>query len=136
MYDAILEEAIDAANKAQIGFIAVNGEPMYCGFAWAKITDGRHPMVNWLKKEILKCGFKIDSAGNLNPVRAMTDSERNIAYRNARKFGSKSYSKGWEFWAPGNYNGQSMSIKEVGARAFAEVLRQNGIPVSVGSRPD
>jgi len=31
---------------------------------------------------------------------------------------------------------QSMTLKEVGAQAYADVLKQEGIPAYVGSRPD
>ena len=50
--------------------------------------------------------------------------------------GHNGHPKGWEIWAPGLYNGQSMDIKEIGARAFADVLEKHGITCYVGSRAD
>ena len=39
-------------------------------------------------------------------------------------------------WGPGDYNGQSMDVKEVGARAYAEVLQKHGFKAYMGSRAD
>lgn len=50
--------------------------------------------------------------------------------------GSPGYPKGYQIWSPGEYNGQSMDIKEVGAEAFAKVLRENGINAHMSSRAD
>ena len=40
------------------------------------------------------------------------------------------------FWKPGTYNGQSMSVLEAGARAYADVLQKYGFRAYAGSRPD
>ena len=40
------------------------------------------------------------------------------------------------FWKPGTYNGQSMTVLEVGARAYADVLQKYGFRAYAGSRPD
>ena len=39
-------------------------------------------------------------------------------------------------WSPGNYHGQSMDVKEAGARAYAEVLQKHGFRAYMGSRAD
>lgn len=39
-------------------------------------------------------------------------------------------------WDPAKHNGQSMDCKEVGAQAYADVLRAYGIKASMGSRAD
>jgi len=41
-----------------------------------------------------------------------------------------------QIWGPGDYNGQSMDIKETGARAYAEVLQKHGFKAYMGSRAD
>ena len=49
----------------------------------------------------------------------------------------KSYRrKRMDMWKPGAYNGQSMTIHEVGARAYAEVLKKYGFRAYMGSRAD
>ena len=39
-------------------------------------------------------------------------------------------------WDPAKHNGQSMDCKEVGAQAYAELLRQHGFKAYMGSRAD
>ena len=39
-------------------------------------------------------------------------------------------------WGPGGYHGQSMDVKETGARAYAEVLTKYGFKAYMGSRAD
>lgn len=39
-------------------------------------------------------------------------------------------------WDPAEHRGQSMDCKEVGAQAYADVLRAYGIKASMGSRAD
>ena len=49
----------------------------------------------------------------------------------------KSYrAKTMTLWDPANHAGQSMDCKEVGAQAYAQVLRANGIEAYMGSRAD
>jgi len=48
----------------------------------------------------------------------------------------KSYSGGLDFWNPGGSYTQSMDIKEVGAQAYANTLRQHGIEAYMQSRAD
>jgi hypothetical protein len=51
------------------------------------------------------------------------------------------FKKSWQsgvlqLWDPAQHRGQSMDCKEVGASAYAEVLRSYGIPAYMGSRAD
>ena len=49
----------------------------------------------------------------------------------------KSYrAKTMTMWNPADYNGQSMDCREVGAQAYADVLRAYGFRASMGSRAD
>lgn len=49
---------------------------------------------------------------------------------------SKGYPSGLQVWDPGRHAGQSIHIKEAGARAYSEVLKDNNINSTVGSRYD
>ena len=49
-FKLIYEQAVQAAQQAEADFIAQYGEPMYCGFAWVDISNGRDPFVNWARK--------------------------------------------------------------------------------------
>ena len=44
--------------------------------------------------------------------------------------------KQMQLWDPADYRGQSMDCKEVGARAYAEVLQKHGFKAYMGSRAD
>ena len=48
----------------------------------------------------------------------------------------KSYSGGLDFWNPGGSFTQSMDVKEAGASAYAEILKQHGIDAYMQSRAD
>ena len=49
----------------------------------------------------------------------------------------KSYrAKTMTLWDPAQHRGQSMDCKEVGAQAYAEVLRAHGFKAYMGSRAD
>ena len=49
----------------------------------------------------------------------------------------KSYRpKTMTLWDPAEHRGQSMDCKEVGAQAYADVLRKHGIKAYMGSRAD
>ena len=47
-----------------------------------------------------------------------------------------SYNGGYDVWNPADYHGQSMDVKEVGARVYAKVLQSYGIGAYAMSRPD
>ncbi len=79
-----------------------------CGFAWVTI-DGNHPLARYCRKQA--------ATGN-------------------RIYGSKGYPRGWQWWNPGNYRGQSVDAIERGAVAFRDKLGEYGIRVDCGSRLD
>ena len=59
----------------------------------------------------------------------------------AKELMSVGFQKDWEpkklcLWNPSGNPTQSMDIKEVGARAYADVLRKYGYNVRVGTRAD
>ena len=89
-----------------------------CGFAWVIIPGN--------------CGLA-------RYVRKMADrwpsgTPQHAVYR--RWYGSKHWQRGWQFWNPGFYAGQSIDAVEKGAVAFAAVLKENGIDTHVDSRID
>jgi hypothetical protein len=49
---------------------------------------------------------------------------------------TKAYGGGLQLWNPSGTMSQSMTLKEVGAQAYVDVLKQEGIPAYVGSRAD
>ena len=49
---------------------------------------------------------------------------------------SQDYTKAYSIWNPGAHGGQSMDVKEVGARVYAKVLGMYGFKASAGSRAD
>tara|TARA_B110000908_G_scaffold146482_1_gene177479 strand:+ start:2164 stop:2454 length:291 start_codon:yes stop_codon:yes gene_type:complete len=49
---------------------------------------------------------------------------------------TQDYTKAYSIWNPGQYHGQSMDVKEAGARAYANVLTAYGFRASAGSRAD
>ena len=118
-YNAIQTEAKTAASKAQEAFLTKwvestggneYGEPMYCGFAWVTVTPehkGNTTLGKGERRVLESMGFSKDWTG-----------------------------KAWQLWNPTGYNGQSMDVKEVGAQAYAEVLRNYGFKAYMGSRAD
>ena len=86
------------------------GEPVYCGFAWVTVYPKHKGNTRAGKQEravLESMGFRKDWTG-----------------------------KAYELWNPTGYRGQSMDVKEVGASAYAEVLRQQGFTAYAGSRAD
>jgi len=112
-YAKILTEAHAAASAAQVG-MTDNPRAFDCGFAWV-IIDGQDGLARYCRAEIKRAG-----------------GERQAS----RIFGGKGYPKGWQFWKPGNFNGQSVGVHEAGARAFRDKLAEYGIRADVGSRLD
>jgi hypothetical protein len=49
---------------------------------------------------------------------------------------TKAYGGGLQLWNPGGSFTQSMDVKETGARAYADVLKQFGITAYMSSRAD
>ena len=112
-------QAEQACRKAQQQFLDnwVNttggnsyGEPMHCGFAWVTVYPEHKGNTRAGKAEravLAQMGFRKDWTG-----------------------------KAYELWNPTGYRGQSMDVKEVGAQAYAEVLRGAGFKAYMGSRAD
>ena len=74
------------------------------------------------------CGFAwvvVREKGNTKLGRAL----KQLGFR-------KEYTGGLSLWNPGGSFTQSMDIKETGAQAYAEVLRQHGIDAYMASRAD
>jgi len=115
----ITQQAEQACRKAQQQFLDnwVNttggntyGEPVYCGFAWVTVYPEHKGNTRLGKAEravLAQMGFRKDWTG-----------------------------KAYELWNPTGYAGQSMDVKEVGAQAYAEVLRGAGFKAYMGSRAD
>jgi len=78
--------------------------------------------------EMAYCGF----AWVKVPVKASTKLGRAL-----KTVGfTKSYSGGLDLWNPGGSFTQSMDVKEAGAQAYAETLKQFGIDAYMQSRAD
>ena len=114
-YENILNEARTAAAAAVKAAGPENTRAFNCGFAWVTI-DGMSGLARWCRTEKNKLG------GN--------------DYSRTGHLGSKGYPRGWQFWNPGDFAGQDVSIKEKGAIAFRDVLAKHGIVGTVGSRLD
>ena len=118
-YNAIQQQAKQAATQQQEAFLKhwvdttggnEYGEPMYCGFAWVTVYPehkGNTKLGKGERRVLESMGFKKDWTG-----------------------------KAWQLWNPTGYNGQSMDVKEAGAQAYAETLRQYGFKAYMGSRAD
>ena len=116
---AITSQAATAALDAQKQFLAKwnaqsggneYGEPMYCGFAWVTVYPehkGNTKLGKGERRVLEGMGFRKDWTG-----------------------------KAWQLWNPTGYAGQSMDVKEAGAQAYADVLRQYGFKAYMGSRAD
>jgi hypothetical protein len=86
------------------------GEPMYCGFAWVTVYP-KHK-------------------GNTREGRAERKVLEQLGLR--KDWTGKAY----ELWNPSGWHGQSMDVKEAGARAAASVLKSYGFTAYMGSRAD
>lgn len=127
-YEKILAAAHSAAAAAvETASKQYNEMIGACGFAWVKI-DGTEPLAHHCRKQIKKIQAKYGD---------YQSPENSRAYNNeVRMYGDKGYPNGWQFWNPGNHNGQRIDIKEAGAKAFVEELARHGIRGDFGSRLD
>jgi hypothetical protein len=116
---AVYAEAVAAATAAIRDYFANGGRegPLNCGFAWVNVRPATGKFINWCKKQ------------------------------SGHAYGSKAHSGGWTFWAPGKWPTaeeagvpviyeQDVDVKQAGARAFAAVLRDNGLDAHAASRLD
>lgn len=116
-FAAILDAAHKAAQEAVKAENERQPEDMHaldCGFAWVTI-DGKQPLAVW-------CRQQVKLAGGESKAHHM--------------YGHKGYPRGWTFWKPGDFNGQSIRIHRVGSVAFEAKLAEFGIRATVGSRLD
>lgn len=126
-FEAILTEAHKAANEAIKAEIAVrpeNERDFDCGFAWV-IIDGNSALAAHCRAAIKKAGDGLPGT-----------TRRDTVMKATRLYGSKGYPRGWQFWKPGDFNGQSVRIHEVGSKAFRDALANHGIRADFGSRLD
>lgn len=120
--------AVNSGDKEDVGA---------CGFAWVNVHPANGPFVGWCKKKIKEIGFKVDGAGNFVAiVQFPTRDAQWTAQSKARIYGGRGTYGGWQFWNPGQYNGQRIDVKERGSYAFAEVLRKYEINAFSASRLD
>lgn len=117
-YEAILTEAHAAAKAAQMGMS--EGYGLDCGFAWVRL-DGTEALARHCRKQLKKDG---------------EDFPDMVMMTRGHRYGDKGYPRGWDFWKPGNFRGQSISVHEKGAAAFRDVLAKYNIRAEVGSRLD
>jgi hypothetical protein len=116
---AVRDETLTAAAEAAQDYINqwkrttggnAYGEPMYCGFAWVTVYPKHkgNTRDGKLERRLLEeMGFRKDWTG-----------------------------KAYELWNPSKWGGQSMDVKEAGARAAARVLQKYGYTAYAGSRAD
>jgi len=106
-----LSEAEEAARIAAAEAYAKNGNSDWdaCGFGW----------VNIYKFE----GKNLDGRSRLAKLLKSAGVRQN-------------YTRAFEVWNPGGYGGQSISIKEAAASAYADVLIRKGFTAYAGSRMD
>lgn len=107
----ILAEADTAARDAAQAAWAANGNTDWdaCGFGWVNIYKFN--------------GRTLDGRSKL----AKTMKAAGVR---------QDYTRAFQVWNPGSYGGQSVSIKEAAARAYAHVLQQYGFDAAAGSRLD
>ena len=113
-------EAMEAAQKAAKEFFDAHGEPMFCGFAWIKISN---------------C--------NKNPNKRFIQDMKVAKSKSGRSIAVAGYEGGYEISTPaydldmiGWKYQQSMDIKEAACGAYAKVLIEHGIDAFMRSRPD
>lgn len=107
--DNIFSVALEAAEQAATEFYnnELNGQDQYpCGFAWVNIYGVR---------------------GNTKLGRALS------SVAGVRK---NTYERAYQVWNPSRLPVQNMYVKEAGAYAAADILRQFGFDASAGSRMD
>lgn len=106
-----LSEADEAARVAAAEAYAKNGNSDWdaCGFGWVNI-------------------YKFDGK-NLDGRSKLAKIMKAAGVR-------QDYTRAFSVWNPGGYGGQSISIKEAAARAYAKVLEDKGFTAYAGSRLD
>ncbi len=109
----IVAEARAAARQAAQDFVA----------DWTEKTGGN------AYGEPMYCGF---AWTNIYRVKGNTKLGRALVAAGVRQ----SYDRSFQLYNPSGWPGQSMDVKEAGARAAALVLRKYGFEAYAGSRAD
>lgn len=123
-YSTALQNAHNAASAAQAGKVE-NMNALDCGFAWVVVHD--RAFQAWCRD----CA-KVHEAAWSEARKAGDTLDKSRGY-----YGSKHYAAGWSFWCPGSFNGQSVGIHELGAKAFRDSLAHElQIRCESGSRLD
>ena len=106
-----LSEAEEAARIAAAEAYAANGNSDWdaCGFGWCNIYKFN--------------GKKLDGRSKIAKMLKSAGVRQD-------------YTRAFSVWNPGGYGGQSISIKEAAARAYAKVLESKGFEAYAGSRLD
>lgn len=107
----ILAKADTAARDAADAAFKQNGNSDWdaCGFGWVNIYSYN--------------GKNLDGRSKL----AKTLKAAGVR---------QDYTRAYQVWNPGGYGGQSISIKEAAASAYARVLTEAGFTAYAGSRMD
>jgi len=108
--DILTDAQQAAANAAQLAYER-NGNTDWdaCGFAWVNIYEFN--------------GKKLDGRTKIAKLLKQAGVRQD-------------YTRAFSVWNPGGYGGQSISIKEAAADAYAGVLKQYGFTAYAGSRLD
>ena len=112
--DQIHTEATNKAQNAVTDFLA----------DWNAKTGGNE------YGEPMYCGFAWVDVAVTRTNSKLAKALESVGFRKSHR------AKTMTLWDPAKHRGQSMDCKEVGAQAYAEVLRANGIQASMGSRAD
>tara|TARA_B100000085_G_scaffold196168_1_gene179888 strand:- start:203 stop:583 length:381 start_codon:yes stop_codon:yes gene_type:complete len=113
MVPALHEQAKQAAKTAVFDFIQ----------DWTEKTGGNE------YGEPMYCGFAWVELPEMKLSTKIGKAWEKVGFK-------KSWSRGLTLWDPAEHRGQSMDCKEIGAQAYAEVLRAYGIKAYMGSRAD
>lgn len=119
-WESIIKAAHDAARAAVIAEVAREPENPHafdCGFAWVTI-EGNEAIAR-------HCRARLKDTAPLHRIKG-----------DLRLYGDKGYPRGWQWWCPGEFSGQSVRIHRKGAAAFAAYLATHGVRADVGSRLD
>ena len=113
MVPALHEQAKQAAKTAVFDFIQ----------DWTEKTGGNE------YGEPMYCGFAWVELPEMKLSTKIGTAWEKVGFK-------KSWSRGLTLWDPAEHRGQSMDCKEIGAQAYADVLRAYGIKAYMGSRAD
>jgi|TARA_B100000927_G_scaffold290967_1_gene291306 hypothetical protein len=113
MVPALHEQAKQAAKTAVFDFIQ----------DWTEKTGGNE------YGEPMYCGFAWVELPEMKLSTKIGKAWEKVGFK-------KSWSRGLTLWDPAEHRGQSMDCKEIGAQAYADVLRAYGIKAYMGSRAD